>query len=1006
QRESYWLRDSGGGADLTGAGLTAADHPLLGAAVPLPDTGGYLFTGRLSVARQPWLADHVVGDAILLPGTAFAELTQHIGDQVGCPAVDELTIEAPLVIPAGSGVRVQVSVGAVDEAGRRELAVRSCREDGETWTRHAAGQLSGTPVTARQAPAQWPPATAVEVPVDHLYPRLAEAGLRYGPVFQGLRRVWRSDSDVYAEVALPASAAGEAARYGMHPALLDAALHASGLGALADAPEAVRLPFAVSGLTLTATGADRLRVHLAPAGPDTITVSAYDTNGQPVLRIEALTLRPLPAPGAALVAADGLFHTVWESATLDVTADADVHLVDLTETEPADGAAERAHALTRRALGLVRTWLAEDRDPRLVLVTRDAVDTATVDPAAAAVWGLVRSAQTENPGRFALADVDGPLTGEVSRLVTAGVAAGEGQFTLRAGRMRVPVLLPLATDPHREVPLDPHGTVLITGGAGALGSLVARHLVAAYGLCHLLLVGRRADAPADVLAELAAHGAQPIYAACDTADRAALAALLKAIPADRPLTAVIHAAGVTEDGVAAALTDDQLTRVLRPKADAAVHLDELTRDHDLAAFVLFSSIAGVVGAAGQANYAAANAFLDALAATRAATGAPATSISWGVWARSSTLTAALDTADRHRMSRSGMRPLDDADGLALFDAALQTGASAPTAARFDRAALRARARAGDLTPVLRRLTPTTARRSATAGVDGTLAARLAELTPDQRTRHLTDLVAAEAATVLGYADAAEVVADRAFQDLGFDSLTAVELRNRLNTVTGLRLPATLVFDHPSPAAVVRHLLGELGGEQRAAVAVRRTADLDEPIAIVGMSCRYPGGVNSPEDLWRLVATGGDAITGFPAGRGWDVERLYDPDPDAVGRTYAREGGFLHDAGRFDAEFFGISRREALAMDPQQRLLLEVSWEAFERAGIDPASVRGTATGVYAGMMYHDYGTRVVATAGEYEGYLGSGSAGSVASGRVSYVFGLEGPAVTVDTACSSSLVAM
>ncbi|MGW5237191.1 SDR family NAD(P)-dependent oxidoreductase, partial [Streptomyces nodosus] len=618
--------------------------------------------------------------------------------------------------------------------------------------------------------------------------------------------------------------------------------------------------------------------------------------------------------------------------------------------------------------------------------------------------------RTENPGRFVLLDLATGTPAAPAALVAALAAAYDepdlavrGSDVLTARLARVPA-------PEAGADWNPDGTVLITGGTGGLGGVLARHLVIERGVRRLLLASRRgpaADGAPALVDELTALGASVDVAACDVTDREALAALLARVPAEHPLSAVVHTAGVVDDGVIGSLTAERLDTVLRPKADAAWHLHELTRDLDLDAFVLFSSVAATLGSPGQGNYAAGNAFLDALAAHRHALGLPATSLAWGPWTQSVGMTGTLSDIDVERIARSGMPPLTVEQGVALFDAALATGGPALLPVRLDLAVLRTQ---GEIAPLLRGLIRTTVRRAAaqvSVTADG-LAQQLAGLDTAARREALLGLVRTQIAQVLGHADAGQVEAARQFQDLGFDSLTAVELRNGLNSATGLRLPATMVFDYPTPNALADHLSDELlgtGDDTPLPTPVGALpATTDDPIVIVGMACRYPGGVTSPEDLWRLVSEGADATGPFPVNRGWDVDNLYDPDPDRPGHTYVRAGGFLHDAGSFDADFFGMSPREALSTDSQQRLLLELSWEAVERAGIDPHSLRGSRTGVFAGVMYNDYGT--ILTGEEYEAFRGNGSAPSVASGRVSYTLGLEGPAVTVDTACSSSLVGM
>ncbi|WP_345597844.1 type I polyketide synthase, partial [Streptomyces marokkonensis] len=1018
QYERYWLDASPAtSGDVRAAGLGAAGHPLLGAAVSLAGGDERLLTGRLSLRTHPWLSDHAVLGTVLLAGTAFVELAMRAADEAGCDLLEDLTLEAPLVVPEEGGVAVQVWVGAADGTGRRPLTVHS-RPDQDAhlpWVRHATGSVAeataeaGTGAAGRTLTA-WPPAGAEPIALDGFHDRLAALGLSYGPAFRGLRGAWRAGEEVFAEAALPEGT--DAGSFLLHPALLDASLHAIGAGGSADADAGAGgplLPFAWSGVSVYATGASTVRVRLAPAGADAVSLTVADGTGAPVASVASLTLRPVSAEQLRKNSGDSLFTV--ETVPLALPSDGadgttalqapDTAVVPFPDGPAGLTGAERVRAVTSGVLGLVQRWVAEERTPHLVLVAR------CDDLAHAAAGGLVRSAQAENPGRITLLETDRP--DEAAALAPGVVLSGEPHVIVRGGEAGAPRLArtaaprtpETATGSTGEAAPAPAGgasgglgTVILTGASGALGETLARHLVTAHGVRRLLLVSRRgADAPgaAGLRAELAALGAEAEWAACDVADRGALAGLLATTPVD----SVVHTAGVLDDGVIAALTPERLAAVLAPKADAVLNLDELTGKHTT--FVLFSSAAGVFGNSGQGNYAAANAFLDAFARHRRAQGRPTVSLAWGLWEQKGAMADALDEAGRTRMARSGVLPLSDGEGLRLFDAALASDEPVLVPVRLDTAALRDRA-AENVPALLRGLVRVSARGTAQRAATGSLAGRLAGLAADERDEALLELVRGEAAAVLGHTSARAVQPAHAFQDLGFDSLTAVELRNRLSTATGLRLSATLVFDHPTPAALARLLGTELLGEAPAAVTGAEAgpgtaAGTDEPIAIVGMSCRLPGGVRSPEDLWQLVASGRDGISRFPEDRGWDVEGLYDPDPERLGRTYARDGGFLHEAAEFDAGFFGISPREALAMDPQQRLLLETSWEAFERAGIDPETLRGSRTGVFTGLMYHDYAQDSWELPEGVEGLLTTGGSGSVASGRVAYTFGLEGPAV-------------
>ncbi|HEU5470758.1 MAG TPA: SDR family NAD(P)-dependent oxidoreductase [Actinophytocola sp.] len=1166
-RDRFWPRPGSWAGDVSSAGLGVADHPLLGAGVALADGDGCLFTAQLSGRSQPWLADHVVHGEIVLPGTALVELAVRAGDQYGCGTLDELVLHTPLVLPAEGAVQVQVRVGAEDEDGARPVAVHARHREDEAapgwsdrpWTRHATGLVRPTadPV-ATDGLTPWPPSGAQAVSVDGMYAALDAIGLRYGPVFQGVRAAWTLGEDVFAEIALPESEATVAARFGLHPALLDAALQSVAVRALAhtegQAPPA-GLPFSWDGVTLCASGATTLRVRVSPAGPDGVSLVAVDGAGAPVVSVRRVVLRPVAAHRPAAAAApDSLYRVHWTTVPAPDAMVAPLGVlgpdplgagaalgVDVLPAEPdpvppyllLPVAGESTVDTVTGVLDAVRNRLAADAT--LVCVTSGAVladpgDRLT-DPAAAAALGLLRSVQSEHPGRVVLIDVDaraeswaalpaalaldepqvairagslavarigradtelsapasgnwrlavtepgtlanltlapvsdvddplaegqvrvavraaglnfrdvlsalgmypgevviggegagvvvatgpgvtglepgdrvlglfagafGPIAVTDHRLLArmpdgwsftqaasvpivfgtayyglvdlAGLTAGESvlvhaaaggvgmaavqlarqlgaevyataspgkwpvvrelgvpaehiassrdagfesRFTeVTAGRGVDVVLDALAGDlvdaslrllprggrflemgktdvrdpdavaarhpgvryrsfdlaeagPDRigEIlaelmalfacgalrplpvctwdvraapaafrfmsqarhvgkivltlprPLDPVGTVLVTGGTGTLGALLARHLVTAHGVRHLLLTSRRGTAAegAEALrAELTGLGAEVTIAACDVADRTALAGTLAAIPAEHPLTAVFHTAGVLDDGIVSALTAERTEAVLAAKAGGAAHLHELTAGLDLAAFVLFSSVAGTLGSSGQANYAAANAFLDALAQQRVLAGLPAHALAWGPWQVDGGMLGGIGAADRDRIQRSGLTPLTAERGLALLDAALAKAGPVLIPADLNHAALAAAADA--LPPLLRGLVRAGRRAASTGpGAGGpSLADRLAVVPAAERTRLVLELVRSNAATVLGFASAEAIEPGRAFQELGFDSLTAVEIRNRLSAVTGTRLPPTLIFDHPTPAALAGHLLAEV-----------------------------------------------------------------------------------------------------------------------------------------------------------------------------------------------------
>jgi polyketide synthase 12 len=1152
QRKRYWLDPTIGNSDPSAAGQANAEHPLLSAIVDDP-AGGLALTGRISVQSHPWLADHAVAGTAILPGTAFVELALRAGAEVGLEHLEELALQAPLLIPESGGMVLQVSLSPAGEDGRRELSIYSRAEAGAEgepgeWTCNAQGMLSDEEPDPGRPLEAWPPRDAEPLAVEDAYQRLGAVGLGYGPAFQGLTAAWRLGEEVYAEVSLAEEQAPEAARFGVHPALLDSALHC-GLELIMDPagePRAktLMLPFAWTGVRVASPGRSSLRVRLA-MGENSFTLSAYDEANAPVITVGSVIGRAVSPEqlGGQRPRRKDILSLGWvevEPGSAQGTPAKLVSLPELASGREAD-TARATHTATKAALELIQATLAEqagegEQPARLVLLTEGAVAAKPgedADPAAAAVWGLLRSASSENPGRFALIDSDGSEASRQAIAKALAASAGEPQLALREGELLAPrvsddpgydvglvppegpwrldapkrgtlealelVGNPAAEEPlpegrvrvavraagvnfrdvvvvlgfevtggamlggegagiltevgpgveglavgdrvtgmipsafastaiadarglvkipagwsfeqaasvpavyctaryglfdladlkpgekvlihagaggvgsaaialahrigaevfataspskwdvlraagvaedhiassrdlefrqrfleategkgvdvvlnslagdyvdaslallpgggrflemgktdirdpeaisasHRgvsyraydmgeagiermgemlrelserlqtgelpfpalttwdvrrapeafrhlregknvgkvvlEIPtaIDPERTVLISGATGTIGALVAHHLVETHGARHLLLTGRAGPAAkgAKELAErLEGAGAQVRIEACDVSSREQVEALIDSIDPEHPLGAVIHAAGVIEDGIAATLNAEQLERVLAPKVDGAWNLHELSKEMDLSAFVMFSSLAGTIGGPGQGNYAAANVFMDALAQHRSAQGLAATSIAWGMWESESAMTGDLDERDKARARRLGAEEISDERGLELFDAALSRLAPLVLAAPMDRGAFARMDAAGMLPPILRGLLPRRSERRRAPSVS--LAERLARVPEAEREATVLELVREEAAAVLGYSSAKEVPPEQPFSELGFDSLAAVEMRNRLGALTGTQMPITLIFDYPSAAALADFLLAE------------------------------------------------------------------------------------------------------------------------------------------------------------------------------------------------------
>ncbi len=914
QRRRHWVLPSAAVGDVESAGLQVADHPFLAATVQLAGRAGWLLTGRLDLERHPWLADHALMGVVLLPGTAFVELALRAARQAGAGSLGELVLQRPLILDEGEPVLLQVQIGDPDEAGERTLSIHSRPEAGgaepadaeEAWTSHAEGTLqasvrpaAGAPVSGAEWPAdlQWPPLGAEPISPELLYDRGAELGADFGPAFRGLKAAWRSGGEALAEIALADAQAADCESFLMHPALLDAALHAARIlddspGAKEPDADAFRLPFSWTGVRLHRPGCRSLRARIRRIEDGAVALALFDESGELVASIDSLVSRPVAASqlqGARRSLRDSLLGVRWNAlpAGAEAKAGADdgpwavlgpagsepaltleraghevtllermqalIEALDAGASAPATvlldcalGQGEdgdllaKSHAGVRDALEALQQWLADERlaGSRLIVLTRGAIAVAAGEHvpglSQAPIWGLVRSAQSEHPGSLTIVDLDD----EPSSLDALDVAlrANEPQLAIRSGEAFVPRLARSerpAGAPEGIAVAQPagdaggsdgagssvwsgceSGSVLITGGTGDIGAFVASHLVAEHGVRSLILASRRgprAPGAERLKAELSELGAHVEVVACDVSDAQQLSALLDEIPPERPLVGVVHAAAVLADGVIASLTEEQLAKALAPKLDAAWHLHTLTAHLDLRAFVLFSSVMGLLGGPGQANYAAANTFLDALAAHRRANGLPAVSMAWGGWGATGVV-ARMQDADLARTSRLGIGAFSTEDGLRLFDAALELDGALAVPLRLNLAALRSQAGSGGgLSPLLSDLLDMPG--SIPSEGAGRLARTLAATAAEDREGVALQAVRSEVASILGHPSAQAVPPKSSFKQLGFDSLAAIDLRNRISRATGLRLPSTLVFDHPSSVALARHLLERLAFEQ-------------------------------------------------------------------------------------------------------------------------------------------------------------------------------------------------
>jgi pimaricinolide synthase PimS1 len=769
---------------------------------PPSDGSRQVLRHTVSISRWRWLQDHVVDDEVLLPGSVFVEMALGAVRAAAFPALREMTLQAPLVLD-DRPVDVEVRIEPVHSSGCRALSIHSRVSGASTdaWRLHATGELGAVEHRPAAPRVCWPP-NAQRVDVDEAYRRLQEAGYRYGPAFRSVTAIWTDSTSVYAEVELAGEISDMADDFVVHPVLLDAALQLVLLTSDIEHRGEVTVPFAFNDIEITSKSLQRIRVCMTRSGSGMPSLAIADQNGMPIGSIGEVVMRPLAGEPVTAKAAGCIYRVRWTPTTAgrkDTGGALRVH----TCAAGSDPAAVRR--ITGEVLRVLQHWLRRHTDEdRLAVVTTGAIampDEDVTNLAGAAVWGLVRAAQSEHPGRLVLVDTDHSLSID-------DIGEEQTQLVIRNGSSYEADMV--AVEETAAAALDLRGaTVLITGGTGMAGSLIAKHVSAAYSPARIVMLSRRgpqAPGAPELVGDLSGSYVQARVIACDVSQRDEIAAVLQDIPRAEPI-AVIHAAGILDDGGIDSMTQQRMESVLASKADAALHLHELTGDRDVRAFIMFSSIAGILGTAGQANYAAANAVLDGLATHRRAQGLHGQSLAWGWWAQESDLTKSLGDSGAARLRRIGLVPMTADETLAIFDNALRNDNGVLVTARLDRGAIPLRlGRVGSVGGT----TPS----SDGGGVAPRL--QLSGLETAEQRDLLIDLICESAAEVLNHEHRSALGSGRTFRQLGFDSLSAVELRNRLNNATGVKLKQSAVFDFPTPeelAEVLRKtLVGELTDE--------------------------------------------------------------------------------------------------------------------------------------------------------------------------------------------------